>query len=432
MIALLRQWRARWKALANAGVDEPLTGPRLWLVWALSAWDEVRRNHLTLHASALAFWLLLSIVPALALLFAILKAFRLAEAARPVLLNALTAGQGDLVEWIAHTVEQAQGAMLGGAGILSLLAAGFAVLLRLKRALNEIWNVEETPGVASRVIEYATVLALAPLLTLAPVMASAALHSPLVDELLQVWPAASSLRLMAAESAGYPVYWLLLFYAYAFLPDARVGWRSALLGAVVAGTLLNAGQTIYLRTVYRITDYNVIYGALALLPFLMLWLFLGAVIFLFGAQLAYVSQHHAFLVGRRRLGREKPSARAVLALRGLVALFAAYRESAAPVALAHWARTLNVPESTAQAVAANLRHAGLVAAVEGPHPAFLPALPPETVTAGEALRRLGALPVFPVLENGEVLRGLLREADAVLESKLDEALLERLAGAEPK
>jgi membrane protein len=405
---------------------------RRWVDWSLSAWEEVRRNDLALHASALAFWLLLSLVPALAFLFAILKAFRLLEAARPYLLGALAAGQADLAGWITRYVEAAQGATLGGAGILSLLAVGFAALQRVKKALNGIWNVEVRPRYGTRLIEYLAVLALAPFLILLPVMASAALRHPAWEEIAQVLPALLSLRFMAVEYAGYPIYWILLFYAYAFLPDTRVGWRSAALGGIVAGTLLNGGQTIYLRTVFRITDYNLIYGALALLPFLMLWLFLGSVIFLLGAELAYVSQHHAYLVGKRALARQPGPGRAALALRLLVTLMAAFRETAAPVALAGLARRAGVPDSTAQAVAAWLREGGLIAAVEGAPGRFVPARPLEPVTVAEALRRLGALPFFAIPNHGparealEPLGLLFREADAVLAARLEQTPLEAL------
>ena len=63
------------------------------------------------------------------------------------------------------------------------------------------------------------------------------------------------------------------------------------MGAVLAGTVLHLAQGFYVGAMFRLTDYNLIYGALALLPVLMVWLFLAAVIFLFGAQLCYVSQN---------------------------------------------------------------------------------------------------------------------------------------------
>ena len=244
--------------MLNLSPELSLRGWRLFASWALSAWEETRRNDLMGQASALAFWLLLSLVPSLALMFAILKAFRLLEAAKPYLLSAVTAGSVELVQAISRYVEAAQGAALGGAGVVTLLVAGFATLSRVKNALNRIWNVEVEPGARSRLIEYLTVLAVAPFLLLVPVVVSALWDHPALRTLAADFPLLRPLRLLAAEYAGYPVYWLLLFYAYDYLPDTRVGWRAALLGAITAGTLLNAAQTFYLRIMLELSGYRVV------------------------------------------------------------------------------------------------------------------------------------------------------------------------------
>ncbi|MCH8884706.1 MAG: YihY family inner membrane protein [SAR324 cluster bacterium] len=412
---------------------EGMRGARRWTATVVLAWGEVRRNDLVSQASGLAFWLLLSIVPVLALTFAILRAFGLLEEARPFLLSALTAGHEGLVDIISGYVDATQSATLGGVGVLSLLIVGFTVLQRVKRALNRIHRVEVVPGYGARVIEYLIVLAVSPILMLLPVTFSALLSSSMVQSLIQTHAAFSQLQLLVADLSGYPIYWIVLFYAYAFLPDAPVRWRDAAMGAVVAGTVLHLAQGIYVGAMFRLTDYNLIYGALALLPVLMVWLFLAAVIFLFGAQLCYVSQNYAFLHDRRRLATHGEAERAYRALELLVTLLAAYGERNGPTPLADLARRSGIPFGTAQNLAQWLGQAQLITPVAGKADCYVPARPMEQVTTGEALSSLGILPLFAGHgreKDSPARRALgeeMQEANRVLESRLGQATLQEVA-----
>src|SRR5690606_2268700 len=71
---------------------------------------------------------------------------------------------------------------------------------------------------------------------------------------------------------------------------AEQNWRSALFGAVVAAALFVIARPIFLYYMGEISDQDVIYGPLAILVILMIWVWITAIITLFGGEVASHTQ----------------------------------------------------------------------------------------------------------------------------------------------
>ena len=82
-----------------------------------------------------------------------------------------------------------------------------------------------------------------------------------------------------------------LFFLYLFMPNTRVRFGSALLGALLAGTAWQLAQWGYIHFQLGVARYNAIYGTMAVLPIFMIWLYASWVIVLFGVELGYVIQN---------------------------------------------------------------------------------------------------------------------------------------------
>jgi membrane protein len=65
-----------------------------------------------------------------------------------------------------------------------------------------------------------------------------------------------------------------------FIPNTQVKWFSALLGSIIAGSLWQSAQWAYINFQFGIARYNAIYGAIAQLPILMVWLYFSWVVVL--------------------------------------------------------------------------------------------------------------------------------------------------------
>jgi membrane protein len=369
-------------------------------------------NRLGVHASGLAFFLLLSLVPLLAFLFLIFKLFQLPAMLRPFLLEMVTGGNMLLIERITEYIENTQSTTLGSVGVLTLLLIGFLLLQRVKATLNQIWHVEKWPGYGSRFIEYVAVLTVTPILLVAAFSVSTYLESRRVGEVFPGWETLDSFPMNLAGLSGFAIVLLLVMYAYWFLPDTEVEWKAALVGTVVGGTGLKIAQSFYIRTMLEMSNYNLMYGALAFLPLLMIWFFLGWLIFLFGAQMCCVTQNYRLVLGQRRLNRGEGETAPYVTLLVLIGLLNAFQRTGAPAEARGLRRETGLPGGAVEEALHRLAEAGLITRVQGQSRSYVPRETPERWSTGTVLRRLGVLPEFsePPLVVGAAEREVLREA----------------------
>ena len=82
---------------------------------------------------------------------------------------------------------------------------------------------------------------------------------------------------------------------YIFIPNTKVKFLNALVSGVLSSLCIILLQTVYIKVQVMFTSYSAVYGSLSALPLLLLWLQLSWMVFLFFAQLCYVSQNHWML-----------------------------------------------------------------------------------------------------------------------------------------
>ena len=86
---------------------------------------------------------------------------------------------------------------------------------------------------------------------------------------------------------------LALVGLYLWVPNTTVRWRDAFWGALVAtlaGEIATKAFTWYLSSGF--VQYELVYGSLATIVALMLWIYIGSLIILFGAHLSAAIARH--------------------------------------------------------------------------------------------------------------------------------------------
>jgi membrane protein len=89
----------------------------------------------------------------------------------------------------------------------------------------------------------------------------------------------------------YLLIWGVFTFIYVLIPNTRVSFTAALVSGIVAGSIYIVAQWLYIYFQIGVARYNPIYGSLAALPLLLIWLNLGWAILLFGAEYSYAHQH---------------------------------------------------------------------------------------------------------------------------------------------
>ncbi len=244
-----------------------------------------------MHASALSFSSMLSIVPFLAILFAILKALNVHNILAPVILANVGAGSHEIITRILHYISNTRVGSLGAIGLAMLLMTIMATLDNAEDAFNVIWGLERGKMVHHKLRDYLIVIFCIPLLiTLTVAITTSLQHQGVVQWFFHL-PGFGRLLLYLFRLAPYLSIWIALVCLYQFIPNTRVRPRNSLIGGMVAGTAWQVAQWLYIHFQFGVSRYNAIYGTLALLPVFMVWIFTGWVIVLAGMEIVWYLQN---------------------------------------------------------------------------------------------------------------------------------------------
>lgn len=269
-------------------------------------------------ASSLTFTTLLALVPLATIVLTLISAFPifsgLGEQIRSFLLaNMLPEAAGNVV---ATYVEQfsARAGRLTALGTVVLVVTALMMMFTIERAFNSIWRVLRGRSMAQRILIYWAVLTLGPIL----IGASLTMTSYLVGVSLGL-----SRRNVFGEAAVLGIVPFLLTCTaftllYLVVPNRAVRPRHALLGGVVAALafeLMKRGFAVY---VAQIPTYTFVYGAFAVVPIFLLWIYFSWVVIVVGALITALAPDFFVLRGAAgpRPGAEFGEALALLLVLG--------------------------------------------------------------------------------------------------------------------
>lgn len=244
-----------------------------------------------LRASALTFTTLLSLVPLLALIFAVLKGFGVQNELEPLLLEQLAVGGDEAVTQIVEYINNTNVARLGTYGLILLIITVLNLLSNIETSFNSIWGVKETRPLLRRFTDYFSVVTIGPLFVVLAISMTSTLKSQQLVQTLLEYEYVGEVFLSLFEVLPFMVMWLVFAGLYLFMPNVKVSPRAALIGGVFGGTLWQLSQWGYLNSQVGVARYNAIYGTMAALPILMVWIYLSWMIVLLGVEMTYATQN---------------------------------------------------------------------------------------------------------------------------------------------
>lgn len=245
-----------------------------------------REERLAQAAGSLTFATVLALVPLLAVSFALFTRFpefrRFQQALEQHLFASLLPPEiartilGYLTRFAANAGE------LTWTGSLFLLVTAVAMLLTVENAFNRLWQVRKPRALLRRVGLYLLLMALGPLALGASLWATSTVVGVslgLVGALPPGW--SFVLQLGPALLAA-----LVLAGLYFALPNTRVRKRDALFGGVLAGAGFELGKRGFAAYLLKVPTYKAMYGAFAVFPMFLLWLYFSWLVTLAAALVA--------------------------------------------------------------------------------------------------------------------------------------------------
>ena len=276
----LAHWRLRVAELAQTLQRWP------WIDTARTLRERFREDRLGLTASSLTFTTLIALVPLVTVMLAVFSAFPMFASFQKALEQWFL--QSLVPDGIAKPVLSAltqfagKAARMGSAGLAVLVLTALALMLTIDRTLNAIWRVKRPRPLGQRVLIYWAALTLGPLLLgVSLSLTSWALSAG--RGMVGAMPGGVGfvlntveLVLMAAGMAGL----------YHYVPNTYVRWRHAMAGGVFVAFGLEIAKRVLAWYVSAMPTYSSVYGAFATVPILLLWIYVGWLIVLWGAVIA--------------------------------------------------------------------------------------------------------------------------------------------------
>ncbi len=345
-------------------------------------------GQLTLRAMSLVYSSLLSLAPLIAVSFSVLKAFGVHNQLEPAIQNMLEplGDKGaEITSNIVNFVENIQVGVLGSMGLALLFYTVVSLMQKVEKSFNYTWRVTQSRTFAHRFSDYLSVLMIGPVLIFAALgVTGSMLNNSVVQRLAEIGPLGGVIHL-ATILLPYLLIIAAFTFIYSFIPNTKVHLKAALAGGVVSGVLWETLGWGFASFVVTSANYTAIYSAFASLMFFLIWLYLGWLVLLTGASIAFYVQHPDYALtprGQLHLSLDQTEKIALAIMHKITKDF--YAGDAMSTA-GEFSVALNVSEDIMLQVLDTLDEGQLLTQSNDDRPKYLPASPVENITVKTVL-----------------------------------------------
>ena len=356
---------------------------------------DLMRGEINFRAMGLVYTTLLTLIPLAAFSYAILKLFGASGDVSLVVYQFFSAlgpaNAAKLTSHVMRVVNRIGGGVLGAVGLALLAWTLVTMIKKVEDSFNFLWRVQQPRSLGRRVIHYLTLVVAGPVIMVMFISVSrrAIDSAPFRD--MRHLPLLDMLTAAGVKLAPYAMVIVFFTGLYLLLPNTRVRWRPAFIGAIVAGILWAAVGKMFTAFVEHSTRLAIVYASFALVVAALLWNYLGWLILLAGTLLSFYVQNPVYL----RVGLQPLKLSSVeteqLALRVMYFVGRAYVTAGRRWTVNSLAAELGLPGIVVSEMVMALEHAGLLAVSEDDE--LLPA------------RDLGRIALAEILDVARTRRG---------------------------
>jgi membrane protein len=242
----------------------------------------ILKEQVHITAGYLSYVTLMSLVPLIVVMFSVLTAFPIFSDIKEIIENFVyqnfMPAAGDVVkEHITGFVDNAS--QMSAIAITFLFIFALLLISAIDASLNKIWRVTAKRRIITAFSMYWMVLTLGPVLFGSSIAATSYIVS-----LISVGDG-GLLGLSSLALSTLPVFASIgaFLILYMIVPNKVVSFKHALFGATLAAFLFEVAKEGFAFYVTQLPSYQAIYGALAAIPILFLWVYLSWLVVLFGA-----------------------------------------------------------------------------------------------------------------------------------------------------
>ena len=245
------------------------------------------------QAVALRFFSTMSVIPFVAIVFAITGGFGLADKLKEFLYDYFNNSQqiiDTVLGFAQNIIDTAQSSAVGLVSALLFFWIVIWMMLNVEKVFNNVWRVQKSRNLFRRLSVIIAMLLVSPFIVMV-FFGGSFVYSHALGYLGLNIESFNTFKTILSWSLFGALATFTFSAMYKFIPNAPVDYPNALRAAAYSGIAFTVMQYLYLETQVFVTRLNGIYGAFAAVPLFMIWINIGWFIILIGAELSYAFQH---------------------------------------------------------------------------------------------------------------------------------------------
>ena len=240
-------------------------------------------------ASSLAYATLLALVPLVTVMFGFLGGMsvfaEMGDSVQNFIFNNFAPAFGDSIQHYLNEFSQ-KASKLTTTGIIILMMIALMLMATIDSALNTIWHVRQRRNPVARFLVYWAIISLGPLLLGIGLVSTSYLLSSSVVSDVDI-SLGFELKKNLLSTLPFLTTSVAFTLIYVLIPNCYVSRRNALIGGVIAAFLFELAKYGFGIYVKSVPSYEAIYGAIAIIPTFLVWMYMSWVIVILGAHITF-------------------------------------------------------------------------------------------------------------------------------------------------
>jgi membrane protein len=325
-------------------------------------------DKVSLRASALTFYSLLSVIPIAAIAFAIAKGFGLDQTLKELIISKFESQQ-QVLNWLlenaTNAIDATRGGYIAGIGMIILFWSVMSLLDHIESSFNHIWQIRSSRPWYRKFTDYLTIMLIAPVFIILSSSITVFISTELTDFMTKA-PILDFFKPVISflfKVIPYILTWFTLTILFIIMPNAKVKFVPALISGIIAGTILQILQYVYIDLQFGITKLSAIYGSFAAVPLFIVWMQSSWIIVLLGAELSFANQNvsrYEFESEALRISNYQKRALILMIMNMIIRNFAIGEK---PISAEYIAITLKIPVRLARDILQDLSNVNLVSII---------------------------------------------------------------------
>jgi membrane protein len=273
-----------------------------------------------------------------------------------------------ILEFSHHQLERTAGGMVAGLGVLLLFWTILKLLGNMENALNEIWGVKRGRSLGRKVMEYALIVFVAPVLLIMSqgVTAFLTTYATLGVSKFEFLQYVGPYLLLSLKFVPLLFLWGMFTFLYIFMPNTKVSFISGTYAGLISAILFQLVQFAYFQFQVKIfTQYSAIYGSFAVMPLFLVWLEISWMIFLLGAEISFSHQNVDTFEFDHDVKNISPTFRRELQIFTAAMIVERFENGEHPISINELTKDFAMPYRLAKLILNDLTKAGVITIIIG-------------------------------------------------------------------